>query len=238
MSILPSKTQMGQVVSVLENRESTSRNKLKAAQPQVVVDVIAAQGSAIQPIKRLIVLVPDVEMDEVQIAREVWEMAAAPNLAVLLFSLCNDTSEELQIQRRLINLAALIRDPRITVESQIEYGKDWLRSVESVLDDGDVILCHREQEVGWMHKPLVNVLSVLHTPVWTLSGIYPKKSVAYPRWLVSAGFWVVAMAILAGFFYLQSQINMLPDGVAKNVMLCLSVLVEIGSLYFCNSIFN
>ena len=235
MNILPSKTQVGQNIPTLEFRDSMP---LKQMDSPADVKVFSAHGSAIQPIRRLIVLVPNADVDEAQIAREVWEMATAAKLAVLLLSMCNDDSEELRLQRRLITLMALIRDPRIAVEMHIEYGRDWLRGVKSVLADGDVILCQAEQVVGLRHQPLANVLSTLPVPVWTLSGLYTSDLAPRPRWLSTIIFWSGAIAIMAGFFYFQVQVNNLPGDLLKNVFLSMSVLVEIGSLYAWNSLFS
>ena len=238
MSILPSKAQVQQKISILGSRESTLSNPIDKVDYQPNTDVFVVQGSAIQSVKRLIVLVPNVDMDEVQIAQKVWEMASPPKLTVLLLSICNNTSEEYRIQRRLITLAALIRDPRVVVEVQIKYGNDWLRGVKSFITDGDVILCHEEQRAGLWHKPLVSLLETFRIPVWTLSGFYRTNLAPRSHWLSMTIFWSGAVALLTGFFYLQVQINGMTDSLAKNVMLCLSIGVEIGLLYAWNSIFS
>lgn len=238
MSILPSKAQVQQKISILVPRESTLSSPIDKVHYQPNTDVFIAQGSTIRSIKRLIVLVPNVDMDEAQIARQVWEMASPPKLTVLLLSICNNTSEEYRIQRRLITLAALIRDPRVVVDIQIKYGNDWFRGVRSFLADGDVILCHEEQRAGLWHKPLASLLETLRFPVWTLSGLYPTNLAPRSQWLSMTIFWSGAIALLTGFFYLQVQINGITDGLAKNVMLCLSVGVEIGLFYVWNSIFS
>ncbi len=238
MNILPLKAQLQQVVSIFESRELIPSNRNAEMQVDSRLGVFVVQGPTAISIKRLVVLVPNVDMNEVQIAREVWEMASPAKLAVILLSMCNDILEEMCIQRRLITMAALIRDPRVTVEMHIEYGRDWLRGVKSVLTEGDVILCHEEQYVGFRQKPLANVLSALHVPVWTMSGFHLPNFAPRPRWLSTIIFWSVAAAILAGFFYLQIQINNLQDDLSKNVILCMSALVEIGSLYTWNSFFS
>jgi hypothetical protein len=238
MNTLPSKAQVQQTISIVKSRESTRPNPMAEMGFQPGGKVFVAQGSTVQPVRRLIVLVPNVDMDEVRVAREVWELASPQKLHVLLLSMCIGISEEYQIQRRLINLAALIRDPRITVEFQIEYGRNWLRGVRSVLDDGDVILCHEEQSVGLRHGSLVNRLSALQAPVWTLSGIHPSNLAPHSRWLSITIFWFVTIVLLAGFFYLQTQINTISDSLAKNVLFCLSILVELGSLYVWNMIIS
>src|SRR5574337_473172 len=51
--------------------------------------------------RRLIVLVPNWDVDEVEIARQVWELAVPLGLAIVFFGLCKDITEELSMQRRL-----------------------------------------------------------------------------------------------------------------------------------------
>jgi len=224
-------------MTVTESRISTLPKRVRAVQSSPGVKVITAQGSNIQPVRRLIVLVPNEDMDEAQIARKIWEMAFDPKAAVLLLCLCTNDSEEYQIQRRLITLAALIQHPRISVETHIAYGRNWLRGLKAVLNDGDVIVCHEEQFVGWRQQPLVDVLGGMNVPVWTLSGILPIRLRTQLHWPVSAVFWLGAVAILALFFYFQMQVNTLQDELTKNVFLILSILVELASLYQWNSIF-
>ncbi|MEP7136466.1 MAG: hypothetical protein ABI904_16170 [Chloroflexota bacterium] len=237
MTTLSSKTSLRQEITLFESQGSIALTRNDEIQIDSNAGIFVLHDSKILPVKRLVVLVPNVDMDEVQIARQVWEMAAPVKLAVLLLSICTDISEELRIQRRLITLAALIRDPRVAVEIHIEDGSNWCRAVKSVLENGDVILCHAKQSVGFLRKPLIDLLDALHVPIWTLSGYYPLSPAPRHRRLSLTIFWFVVLAILAGFFYLQTQINNSPDNLAKNVMLCLSAIFEIGSLYVWNSIF-
>jgi hypothetical protein len=166
-------------------------------------------------------------------------MAVPPKWTVLLLSLCTSVTDELYLQRRLINLTALLRDPRIEVDYQIHYGTDWLQCVKSVLGEGDMILCPAEQEVGWQHKPLTMVLSQLPVPIWTLAGSsQPNVVPPRPHWLSTVGFWTGSLAILGGFFYVHSRIVLMPDELTKNITLGLSFLVELGSLYLWNLLFS
>jgi len=236
MNTFPSKIQLRKDISVFESLELTPSIQNDDVQIHPGAGVFIAQGSMILPVRRLIVLIPNVDLDEPQIARAIWEMASPVKLPVILLSMCTDNLEELHLQRRLITLAALIRDPRVAVEIHIENGGDWRRGVQSILEDGDVILCHEEQHVGMRNKTLVSVLNTLHVPVWTLSGFYPSNFAPRRRLLAQIVFWFVAIAILVGFFCLQIQINTLPESWAKSAMLYLSVLVEIGSIWAWNSV--
>jgi hypothetical protein len=231
MTTLPSKPQLQQPVTIFEPQGSTTSHPNDDVVDNSSAGIFVANDTTILPVKRLVVLIPDVDVDEAQVAREIWEMAAPAHLAVLLLSMCAGVSEELHIQRRLVMLAALIRDPRIKIETRIEYGKNWRRGVNSVLEEGDVILCHAEQRVGLRQKTLINVLDELHVPVWTLSGHYPSSFATRTHWPAGVAFWSVVVAILAGFFFLQIQINNLPLSWAKSVMFYLSVLVEFGSIW-------
>ena len=236
MTILSSKTPLRQDITLFDPHGLTASTRNDEIQIDSNAGIFVVHDSKILPVKRLVMLVPNVDMDEVQIARQVWEMASPAWLSVILLSMCAGASDELQLERKLITLAALIRDPHVVVETHIEYGRNWPRGLKSILADGDVILCHAEQKVGLRHKPLVSVLDALHVPVWTLSGFYPSSFTPRPHRLTELTFWFVALAILAGFFYLQIQINSLPSGWVENTMLYISVLVEIVLLWAWNLI--
>ncbi len=201
-----------------------------------VSELLVANQDDVADIRRLVVLVPSVEMDDVQIAREIWELAAPPHLAVLFLGLCSDISEESQMRRRLATLAALTRDPRITVESQLEYGKNFIRHIKTIQQNGDVIVCHAEQQIGFGNKHLSKALEKAGASVWTLSGFYSKKNSLRSQPLAGVIFWSISILILAIFFWFQAQTLRLTVNWAKNTLLYASVFTEVGLLWVWHKI--
>lgn len=225
-------------MSVLENDVPIVpiAEKTPAATPAEISNLIVATNDEVTNIRRLIVLVPTVEVDDTQIAREIWEIASSPHLAVMFLGLCKDITEESRMRRRLAMLAALTRDPRINIETQLEYGNNFIRSLRNISQKGDVIICHAEQQIGLWHTPLSEALEKSGASVWTLSGFYPMKNPMRPKPFTNIFFWSVSILILAGFFWFQAQTLRLTVNWAKNSLLYVSVFVEIGLLWVWHKI--
>jgi hypothetical protein len=183
------------------------------------------------PARRLIVLVPNLDIDETEMARRIWEIASPPGLAVLFFGICRNTDEEAQMRRRLVTLSALTRDPHINVEIQIEFGSGWMRKLKTMLGAGDILICIAEQQIGFRRKPISDALSRLGVPVWTLTGLSTPRRSSPTGLLAEIVFWLVSIAILTGFLLIQVRISYLPNDWAHNTLLFLSVLIEIGILW-------
>lgn len=207
----------------------TEASSLRHGLPETTSTLLTG-NSVLTSIRRLIVLVPDLEVDQAELARQIWELASPPGLAVLFFSLCTDISNESHMNRRLIALAAMTREPRVHVETRLEFGRNWIHAIRKIFSPGDIVVCPAEQSLGWRRKPLGQILEAAHVPVWTLSGFYSLT----PRtrnWLVELIFWVVSIAIMLGFFWLQTQVVNFSNSWAQNIFLILSVFAEVGLLW-------
>src|SRR5215469_11747023 len=77
--------------------------------PSPVMALLMPDGASLAAPRRMVVLVPDVDLDEAVLARRVWSLAAGGRLAVLYVGLAASTTEEPQARRRLATLAALTR---------------------------------------------------------------------------------------------------------------------------------
>ncbi len=183
------------------------------------------------PAQRLIVLVPDREVDEIELARRIWEIASPHRLAVLFLGLSRSVAEESQLRRRLINLSALTRDPSLKVETSLELGKDWMRHLRTILRKGDVLVFHSHLKLSGRRKPAREILSALDVPLLMLDGYEVNQEFSSSSPLLELAFWIVSIAIVFGFFLLQTKLLRSPEDWSWEVLLSLSVLVEIALLY-------
>jgi hypothetical protein len=191
---------------------------------------------SLKPVRRLVVLVPNLEMDEVEMARRIWEMASSPHLAVLFLALCNDALDEPRMRRRLATLAALTRDDRIAIETHLEPGHNWTRKVQGFLREDDMVVCLANHTLGRTRKLLSQALTDLGMSVWTLKGLDMNSIQVRHKPLGEFLFWVVSMTIIAGFLWLQVRVLNISEDSAQNTLLYLSVPIEIGFLWIWNNI--
>ena len=187
---------------------------------------------------RLIVLFPASEPDTHDLENRIWEIARSLHLNVMLLSLTNDFDEESQLRRKLITMAAMIKDSYLSTEIMIEHGNDWVRQVRKLWRKGDIVACYTNQKVGIMRKALDQILrSSLNMPVYILADTRPVKN-SKSTLLSQVFFWLGSLAIVGGFFWAEAQLTQLPQDWAHNALLYACVFVEFALIYLWNSLFT
>jgi hypothetical protein len=210
-------------------------DKIDSIPPSLTLFPTAASGA--ESVRRLIVLVPDLEWDYIPAVHRIWELANTQHARVLLLSLCKDSKRELSLRRALVILCAMLQDGRIPVETNVEIGTNWVDVVKRNYQAGDMIVCFAEQRAGLLHKPLSQILeSNLTIPVYIVSGVpIPKpKSI----WLAQVSAWLGSMGIIVGFGLLQAKIMQMPEGWFQNVLLILSIIPEFWLVWVWDNLFS
>jgi len=189
------------------------------------------------PGRRLIVLFPALETDTPNLAHRIWEIARSLQLNVLLLSLSNDYEEEAQLRRKLITLAAIIKDPYVSTDILIEHGNNWVGQVRKIWQAGDIVACYAGQKVGLMRKPLDQVLrSSLEATIYILSDYQPSTN-PNSTFISRASSWIGSLAIIGGFLWAEVKIVQLPQDWAHTALIYACVFVEIALIYLWNSLF-
>jgi hypothetical protein len=130
------------------------------------------------PIRRLLLLLPNVDLNEAMLARALWTLAGEHGSAVHVVALIDDWADEGQVRMRVALLMALSRGSGVELVEHYERDTtDWLDIVRRLYRPGDVIVCHAEQTLpaGKGHfsahlSPLSTHLAMLHMPVCELRG--------------------------------------------------------------------
>jgi len=194
-----------------------------------------ASLSGLEPARRLIVLVPDLESDYIPVIRRIWELANAQRARVLLLRLCKDARQELSLRRELVTMCAMVQVGILSAEADVEIGTNWVDFVKRNYQMGDLVVCFSEQRAGLLHKPLSQILqSNLKIPVYILSGLYRQKS----DWLSQVIVWSGFIGIIIGFYLLQVKIVQLPKDWFQNILLILSVIPELWLIWVWNNLFS
>jgi hypothetical protein len=179
---------------------------------------------------------PNFDVNEADIAREIWKLAFPPGLAVLFLGLCPNVNEEPRVRRRLATVAALTRDIRVPVEIQLEFGRNWIRKLRGVLEAGDIVVCHAEQQTGIWGQPLELALAQLNIPTLTLKGFIPSMHKSPSKLMRESVFWLVSIAVLLVFFLFQIRILRISEEWASDTLLSLSILIEFGLFGIWNNL--
>ena len=190
------------------------------------------------PGRRLIVLFPASEMDTPELAHRIWEIARSLQLNVLLLSLSDDIGEEAQLRRKLITMAAIIKYPGVSTDIKIEHGTDWVGQVKRIWQTGDCIAYYEDHKVGFLHKPLGQVLrSKLDVPIQILPGCQPGIN-PHPKFWSSMASWYGSFAIIGGFLWAEVKIVEMPPDWVHSLLMYLFIFVVLVLLWFWNSLFS
>jgi hypothetical protein len=211
-------------------------NELDVSPPALKVST--ASHSDLNPGRRLIVLFPASEPNTPNLTQRIWEIAQSLNLNVLILSLSNDFAEESQLRRKLIGMAAIIKDPKVSTDIMIGHGNDWVKQVAKIWHEGDILACYSGYKVGFMRKPLDQILSSsLKAPIYILSDYHPTTN-PNSTFISRIMPWLGSFAILGSFLWGEVKIVQLPQDWAHTALIYVCIFVEAALIYFWNSLFT
>jgi hypothetical protein len=206
-----------------------------------VMSLLRPEGVSLPPARRLVVLVPDLDLDDAALARRIWNLAAPNKLAVLYLGLSISASEEPHARRQLATIAALTRDDWVKTSTLLAVETDWVAALRPLLRRDDLIVCHLEQTArGWRgSRPLGAMLcQTLQAPVQLLEGFYAGDPAQAAHQTARLTFWAGAIIILASAFWFQVQITALPKNWLESALMAASVVAECGLIALWSQIFN
>lgn len=163
----------------------------------------------IEPVRRLIVLVPSVEADLTSVTRKVWDLAESTGASIKFLGLCHDTAQEPSLRRTLITMAAMVNYDHVSAQIEVLFGTDWVKAVKSHSQPGDMVVYFEHERYGICQKPLQEILqSDLDVPLYILTGFDPPNSSRF-RWMHQAAAWAGFIVLILGFSMLQVKIILL-----------------------------
>ncbi len=188
--------------------------------------------------RRLLVLVPNFDINLSAFTSRVWELATATGSSILFLSLVNDAESELKQRRELTSIISLFKNAHMDVQTKIAFGNDWVEVVRENLRVGDMVVCIAKQRTGSLNKVLSETLSArLNTQVYILTDIASQKE-SNKNWISETTARIGSLAIILGFFFLQVRIiDLTKDGV-RTLFLLISLPIGMGLLWTWNSLFG
>ena len=124
------------------------------------------------PASRLVVLVPDIKLDELAFGRQIWELALSSCKDILFLGAVTTAGDELKILHRMATLSACAQDRRIHVQTHLEFGRSWQKAIRHIWKTGDLIVCCPDHAIRtnlFRHVSLGSLLAHdFHLPVYYL----------------------------------------------------------------------
>lgn len=200
--------------------------------------ILLPDRTVIVQTRRLVILVPDNELDEQGLSTQVWQMASRGALEVLFLSLPPEPETEAYLRCRLSGIAAMTRDDQVPVSLSVSPEKSWLEAVERVWQPGDLLVCFRNQTVNSRFIGRTSLgarlCEALGTPVYCMNSLQVGPSQRLLKLKSEWIAWTAFLLSLGAFAWIQLQISAAFAGGLWTLFMAISVLVEAGILWQIN----
>ena len=180
---------------------------------------------------RLIVLVPECLVSNIELMNKIYQMARREQREVFYLALVDEDANMLAATRSIATLKALVSGGQLSSASQVVETSHWTGALREIYRAGDIIVCHEEQRVrsGFFHTiPACEYLETMYQePVRVISGFYHPERLQIGQWVKRAVFWVGLLVIMAAFLLLEIQMDQAIHGITRTVLLIILLGVEI-----------
>lgn len=200
--------------------------------------LILPKNENIVAVRRLVVLLPENDLDECTLAQRIWSLAAPGSLDILFLVLASNQNVQAHLRRRLATLAAIIGHRQIKVSTKMAVETNWVKAVEQVWQLGDILLCFdrhmryhsrlRRQRLG------IYLAMVMNVPVYLLAGMHVGLPLRALDTLREGLALVMALFVIIAFAWLQISVDQVMDGGLLALVLCLTVFIEMLCLLGLN----
>jgi hypothetical protein len=186
---------------------------------------------------RLIVLIPGCLARDAALAHKVGWIALREKREVHYLTLLDDAEQPAPVTPEMLSSQGFPAAHTLKTSTS-----GWLRALQAVYRPGDRIACPEELAVrtGLLRvQPVAEFLrDRMHFQVLPLPGFYHPEQLQLARWARRLVAWLGFLLILAGFTWLEIQINPQAQGLAGKLLLCLVLIVEVGAIWGWNNLNN
>jgi hypothetical protein len=198
-------------------------------------------GQPLPAFRRLVVLIPNADLDEIRLARRIRAMMSPHKAGILLLSTVIREGEGPLERRRLTNLAAILSDPFYTVTSKTISAKHWVGEIKENLLPGDLLVClngHKAPSRSLKSQTVGQALSgELPCPVYILQNIAIKEVFHQTISHRIIG-WMVPIVMILLFIGFDVRIAKDAGGWVSTLLLWIVFMVEAGLIWSWNYHWN
>jgi hypothetical protein len=188
----------------------------------------------------LVVLVPDQDVDEVRFSRTIRNAMLPDTTHIVLLTTVKNVESELAARRRLATISSQVSDFYLYVEMRIVWNRSWIAAAREIAGECDRIACPPEIIVRTglrKYEPLdAAIAHSLGLPVTPLPGFFTKSPPSFSHALRRIGYWLVILAIVSGFFLLESDAAQSTPGWIGQLIVVLLMVCELGLIYLWTAI--
>ncbi len=191
---------------------------------------IISEDQPLPPSRRLVIIVPDANIDMLSLPRRIWNLAAPDSRSVLLLIQPSQEEGEFPARMNITTLAATIRDPRVTVQTQLVLGQSLAQAARQCAEPGDVFVCFEEHQVkGFLKRRRLAEILALATrqPVYTLKGTIAELDSPISARLADILLLTLCLVSLIAFFTVEVWIDRNSAGASQGILQILVVIAEV-----------
>ena len=190
----------------------------------------------------LIVILPAVMVNSIELAHTINRIAARENRDVIYLTIKDNDHDVLDLSRGMATMKAVTAEVGMNVQWIQTNPKDWLNKLCEVYRPGDQVICNEEQTIdnGFLKTVKIDevVKDRLDIDVHRVSGFYPVQEGHVTRFRHELLSLVVFLVIMASFSWLEIQADRSMSGVAGIVVVFLLFCFELGIIWFWNDFIN
>jgi hypothetical protein len=189
---------------------------------------------------RLLVLVPNEDMDEVRYARKARQVAVANNLDIQFISLNHSPEDEAQARRKLVTLSGIAGTTSITSDFTLRDVPSWLDVIQMEFTAEDHILCPTEiNSNSFYPKESEDLRARLNGRVHFIPGMMTssdrERIERITRIVLN---WAGILTVIAVGFLLEVDFDRQIVGLGKTLAEIAVFAIEIGILWWWNTFVN
>lgn len=190
--------------------------------------------------RRLLVLLPESLAGDAELAQKIHWMASREGKDVLYLVILDDQDHLLPVTREMTTMKAVTESNLIHAGSIQVTSERWFSRLNEIRRPDDTILCHAEQMVNLGFLKTMALADYLKNRLGVsaiiLKGYYRPRRVVINGLMNTILFWLGALAILAGFTWLELQADSAFPGFAHNLVLAAILITEVGSVWLWSQI--
>ena len=189
---------------------------------------------------RLLVLVPNDDLDESRYARKARMTAELLQAEIVFIGLVNSGETDAPIRRKLVTLTGIAGSEASPADFRVQQSSTWLDALDEISSAEDFILSPKElEDRGDLKKAHRDMRSAFAGRTYLVSGmILPSDKERLDMVAKTVLNWAGILAILAVGFFVEAGFDQQMGGFLKTFAEVLVLFLEVGILWWWNSFVN
>ncbi|HEX7599439.1 MAG TPA: hypothetical protein VF518_14580, partial [Polyangia bacterium] len=133
-----------------------------------------------------------------------------------------------------------VNEMKYAVDFRVVWDRSWVHAAAELAAPGDLFICPPEVSIrtGFRKsEPLDAVLArKLNVATQPLAHFFTHPGPAIPQFLMRILYWAVILAILGGFFILESDASQAASGFLGQSLVVILMAFELGAIYLWTTI--